>query len=74
MTPLSAEWWFDLAQRGGAIIAPFLLFALIWMTRDRNSILAELKKKSEKLESLTERVIVVMTELKGMLAGRRTEQ
>lgn len=68
---MPGSFWFDLAQKGGAYIAPFLLAALIWMTRDRNRLLARLEQKSTKVEDMAERMIVVMTELKGMLGGRR---
>lgn len=65
--------WFDLAQKGGAYIAPFLLAALIWMTHDRNRLLTRLEAKSEKVEDMAERMIVVMTEVKGLFGGRRVK-
>jgi hypothetical protein len=64
--------WFDLAQKGGAYIAPLLLAALAWMTTDRNRLLARLEEKSKKVEDMAERMIVVMTEVKSLFGGRKT--
>lgn len=56
---------------GGAYCAPLLLLALLWMNAQRAGLQAELKSKCDKLESLSERTIVVMTKLEGLLTGRK---
>lgn len=58
-------------QEGGGIAAVLELAALIWMNIDRNRLIAELKERSDKLESLADRLIVVSTELKTFLFSER---
>lgn len=70
---MPVDYWFDLARTGGAYIAPFLLAALLWMTKDRNRLLTRLEEKSTKVEDMAERMIVVMTEVKGLFSGRGTK-
>ncbi len=62
---------FLFVKDGGAYCSPLLLMALYWMNKDRNRMMAELKSKSDKLEQLAERTIVIMTEFKGLLTGRK---
>jgi hypothetical protein len=73
MFGMPVEFWLDLLQRGGAILSPFLAYALLWMTGDRNRLLTRLEEKSTKVEDMAERMIVVMTEVKGLFSGRRTK-
>ncbi len=64
------EQWFQWAREGGAYLSPFLLGALVWMNFDRNRLLAELKVKSDKVDELAERIIVVATKLQMFLFNR----
>lgn len=68
---MSTEWWLQKVQEGGGIAAVLELAALIWMNIDRNRLIAELKERSDKLESLADRLIVVSTELKTFLFSER---
>lgn len=65
------EWWLAVVKDGGGIAAVLELGALIWLHADRNRLLAELKIKDEKLDSMAERLIVVATELKTFLFSER---
>ncbi len=62
----SAE-WIQWAKEGGAYLSPFLLGALLWMNSDRNRLIKDVASKDEKLESLSERTIIFMAELKTFL-------
>lgn len=61
----------DIAQKGGAYVAPILLCALAWMHWDRNRLLKTLDAKDEQIMGLSERVITVATELKTYLFQER---
>jgi hypothetical protein len=72
--------WLTFAKEAGAYISPLLMGAVIWLNADRNRLLESLGKKDallsekdEKLQSLSERTLVAMTEIKTFLfsAGRR---
>lgn len=58
----------EMLQRGGSYL--LLVLAIGWLIRDRNRLLAIVAEKDDKLLSLSERTIMVMTELKGLLSGR----
>ncbi len=58
----------EMLQKGGSYL--LLVIAIGWLIRDRNRLLAIVAEKDDKLLSLSERTIVVMTELKGLLSGR----
>jgi hypothetical protein len=71
--------WIVWAKEAGAYISPLLMGAVIWLNADRNRLLESLGKKDvllsekdEKLQSLSERTLVTMTEIKTFLfsAGR----
>lgn len=71
--------WISFAKEAGAYISPLLMGAVIWLNIDRNRLLESLGKKDiiisekdEKLQSLSERTLVTMTEIKTFLfsAGR----
>lgn len=59
--------FYDLVTKGGAYVSPLLLAAILWLNADRNRLLSALKERDDKLESLSERHLVVMTELKTWL-------
>jgi hypothetical protein len=68
------EQWLQWAKEGGAILSPFLLGALFWMNSDRNRLIDALKDKDtllqakdDRLASLSERTIVVFTEIRTIL-------
>lgn len=69
MPPASFD-FFTYVKDGGAYCSPLLLAALLWMVRERKDLLAKLEAKSAKVENLTERMIVLMTELKVWLGGK----
>lgn len=71
--------WITFAKEAGAYISPLLMGAVIWLNSDRNRLLESLGKKDlllsekdEKLQSLSERTLVTMTEIKTFMfsAGR----
>lgn len=65
---------FEFVKNGGGYCSPLLLIALIWMERDRSDLLRKLEDKSAKVDSLSERTITVLTELKGMFGHGRARQ
>jgi len=65
---MAASWdWFTFVKNGGAYVSPLLLAALIWLNGERSRLLLELEKRDEKMESLAERWLVVITELRSYL-------
>lgn len=67
---MTAVEFFDYIKNGGGYCAPLLFAALLWMTKERNDLLEKLESKSAKVESLSERTIIVLTELKGLLSHK----
>jgi len=70
--------WIAYAKDAGAYISPLLMAAVIWLNADRNRLLESLGKKDllladkdEKLQSLSERTLVTMTEIKTFLFSGR---
>jgi hypothetical protein len=72
--------WIVFAKEAGAYISPLLMGAVIWLNADRNRLLESIGKKDvllsekdEKLQGLSERTLVAMTEIKTFLfnAGHR---
>lgn len=66
--------WITFAKEAGAYISPLLMAAILWLVTDRNRLLDSLSKKDsviaekdEKLQSLSERTLVTMTEIKTFL-------
>ena len=66
--------WIVFAKEAGAYISPLLMGAVIWLNVDRNRLLDSLGKKDtiiadkdEKLQSLSERTLVTMAEIKTFL-------
>lgn len=68
---MSLEWWFQAVKDGGAVAAILELGALIWLNLDRNRLIDENKSKDDQLASLSERTVVVMTEIKTFLFSGR---
>lgn len=56
----------ELCKAGGGILAPFLLLALIWMNGERKEAVSDAKESNSKLRELSEKTIVLLTELKAM--------
>lgn len=61
----------EYVKSGGGICAPLLLLALFWMNGERKDAVAEAKAANEKMASLSERTIVLFTEIKGLLGNRQ---
>lgn len=66
--------WIVFAKEAGAYISPLLMGAVIWLNVDRNRLLDSIGKKDlllsekdDKLQSLSERTLVTMTEIKTFL-------
>lgn len=59
--------WFQFVKDGGAVAAVMLLGAVFWLVRDRDRLIADLKSKDDKLVNLSERWLVVLTEIKTFL-------
>ncbi|CAN7372184.1 hypothetical protein LJR220_003316 [Bradyrhizobium sp. LjRoot220] len=68
---MTIEWWLQKVQEGGGIAAVLELAALIWMNFERKRLIGEVKEKSDKVDALAERLIVVATELKTFLFSER---
>lgn len=66
---MSTEQLVAYVQAGGAYCAPLLLMALFWMNKERRDLLTKLEAKSLKVESMAERMIVLMTELRMLMDG-----
>lgn len=63
---------FELLQKGGPYV--LLVIAIVWLVGDRNRLLKslsdkddEISAKDDKLGTLSERTIVTLTEIKGLL-------
>ncbi len=56
----------ELCKAGGGILAPFLLLALVWMNGKLKDAEAEAKEANALLRVLSEKTIVLLTELKAM--------
>lgn len=69
---MSLEWWFQVVKDGGAVAAILELGALFWLNLERNRLIEENKDKDDKLVSLSERTVVVMTEIKTFLFSGKT--
>lgn len=68
------EQWFQIVKDGGAVAAVLLLGAVLWLNADRNRLLEALKDKDSiiadkdtKLETLSERTLVLLAEVKTFL-------
>jgi hypothetical protein len=66
--------WYQWAKDGGAVLSPFLLAALFWLNGDRNRLIESIKEKDDKmsekddkLASISERTLVLLTEIKALL-------
>jgi hypothetical protein len=57
------EWLEKLVTTG----SPSAIFALMWFLEYQKGV-----KKDAKLEQLTERTLVLLTELKGMITGKKS--
>lgn len=53
----------EIIKTGGWALSPFLFW--LWLRSD-----SERRETQSRLETLSERTIVIMTELKGLLTGR----
>jgi len=60
----------EFVKYGGSIAAPLLLIALIWMNSERKDAIAETREANSKLANLSERTIVLLTEIKLSLFGQ----
>ena len=63
--------WITWAKEAGAYISPLLMGAVIWLNTDRNRLILENKQKDERLHGVSERLLVVATELKMYLFNER---
>jgi len=61
----------EYVKAGGGICAPLLLLALFWLNGERKDAVAEAKAANEKMANLSERTIVLFTEIKGLLGNRQ---
>lgn len=61
----------SLVEKGGAYCSPLLLLGMLWLHRDRQRALDELKVKDAHILDLAERIITVSTELKTYLLNER---
>jgi len=57
---------FEIIKSGGWALSPFLFW--LWLRSD-----SERRAVQDKLDNLSERTIVLMTELKGLLSGKGSQ-
>lgn len=60
----------EYVKSSGGICAPLLAIALLWMERERKNAVAEAKEANAKLANLSERTLVLFTEIKGLLGNK----
>lgn len=60
----------DYIKTYGGVCAPLLLVAILWLERERKEAIAEAKEANTKLAALSERTIVLFTEIKGILGNK----
>lgn len=60
----------EYVKSSGGYSAPLLLVALIWMEKERKSAVAEAKEANAKLASLSERTLVLFTEIKALVGNK----
>lgn len=60
---MTAAEMFEYIKAGGGILSPFLFWLWLRSETERRSV-------QDKLDNLSERTIVLMTELKGLLSGK----
>lgn len=68
--PLSLGEVFEYVKAGGGICAPLLFVALIWMNKEREKAVDKYDKSNEKLQNLSERTLVLLTEIKALFGSR----
>ena len=59
--------WIEFVKAGGGICAPLLLIALLWMNNERKEAIQKWEASNAKLSDLSERTIVLFTEIKGIV-------
>lgn len=62
--------WIDYVKAGGSVCAPLLLIALLWMNNERKNALEKYEKINDKLQNLSEKTIILLTEIKGLFGSR----
>ena len=65
--------WVGYVKEGGAWCAPLLLMAIYWLNTERIRLLEEVKVRDEKLETLSDKALTVMAELKTFLLTERRQ-
>jgi hypothetical protein len=63
--------WITWAKEAGVYISPLLMAAVFWLNAERARLLNENKLKDDRLLDLSERLIIVATELKMYLFNER---
>lgn len=67
---MGPEYWFNLAKEGGMYLAPCFLGGMIWLAKDRQRLLLEVKDKEEKLYELAVQTATLTAELKAIVFGK----
>ena len=62
--------WIEYVKASGSVCAPLLLIALVWMNSDRKTAIDKYEKANDKLQNLSEKTIVLLTEIKGLFGSR----
>ncbi len=60
------EW----VKASGNVCAPLLLVALLWMNNERKIAVDKHEKANDKLQNLSERTMILLTEIKGLFGSR----
>lgn len=60
----------ELVRTSGNVIAPLLLVALIWMNNERKAAVDKYEKANDKLQNLSEKTMILLTEIKGLFGSK----
>lgn len=62
--------WIEYVKASGTVCAPLLLVALVWMNNERKDAVNKYEKSNSKLQDLSEKTIILLTEIKGLFGSR----
>lgn len=68
---MGIEWWFQTVKDGGAVAAVLELAAILWLLKDRATLVTDLKAERSKVDALADRVITIATKLDQFLFNER---
>lgn len=57
-------------KASGNVCAPLLFVALLWMNNERKTAVDKYEKANDKLQNLSEKTIILLTEIKGLFGSK----